>query len=736
MILYEDYFSNEKLTQPYVSAEEHLWEELRYLDMVLEHYLWRKGGIGDKKALSRGLVITESEIKSYLNTPPFLRVSDSCDPALAAQLSIAREHIAQRVEHTADAVTLPLAQVQRTFSLDVYEWLALLLALAAQVDVRYLRLFAFLQDDLTQKLPTVGLLEALYDQIAPESASHAEALVSGKKMDLYFLDLSENSGHIMLLTPLILKPQMRSLLLDRTLEEGQPDTILSVYRVQPDIPVFFLEQMSFLQSVYARTRREGRVTFLPVKGKEGAGRLLLAGQLANACGCELTVLDLRLFLELPQTSQRACIQQLLLRERLQPGIVYIRHANSERISGIEGQTLLSMLREQLNGVLICLGTPQDVKLPEDEAMLLSVDLTHTSERQRLCMWQYLTRELPLADDVSLEELADCYELTYREISRVVAQAVEETGVSAEQCASGYEEKDRCIGKQLFRKYLFQMNQSSFGELATRVPAVYSWEDILLEDRQRQVLKVACERYKLKNRVGENWGLFRKNAYGNGISILLYGPPGTGKTMAAQVMANEVGIPLYRVDLSRIYSKYVGETEKNLSAIFDRAKDVNVILFFDEADALFSKRTEVNSSHDRYSNSETSYLLQKMEEYNGISILATNLYNNFDNAFLRRLTFAVHFEKPDEKMRLRLWTTILPREVPVDPAVDFQFLAENFELSGSNIKAVLYNAVYMAASQGKALSMEHIVRSMKYELEKIGKMANMADFGMYGYYLKS
>ena len=735
MILYEDYFDNEKMTKAYLSAEEHLWEELRYLDMVLEHYLWRKGGIGDRKAFSRGLVITESEIKSYLNTPPFLRMSDSFDPALAAQLSTAREHIAKRVEHTADAVTLPLEQVRRTFTLDAYEWLALLLALAVQVDTRYLRLFAFLQDDLSQKLPTVGLLEALYDQFAPESVSHAESLVSEGKMDLYFLELSENTGQVVLLTPLILKPQMRSFLLNRKPEEGQTDTLLFVYRVQPDIPVFFPQQLSFLQSVYARTRREGRVTLLPVMGKEGAGRQLLAGQLANICGCELTVLDLRLFLELSQTGQRACMQQLLLRERLQPGIVYVRHADFERVSGIGGQTLFSMLREQLHGALICLGTPQDVKLPDDETMLLSVDLTQTSEKQRLCMWQYLTRGLPLAQDVSLEELADCYELTFREIARVVAQASEETGVSAEQCASGEKEKERCIGKQLLRKYLYQMNQSSFGELATQVRAVYSWEDILLEERQRQVLKVACERYKLKNRVGENWGLFRKNAYGNGISILLYGPPGTGKTMAAQVMANEVGVPLYRVDLSRIYSKYVGETEKNLSAIFDRAKDVNVILFFDEADALFSKRTEVSSSHDRYSNSETSYLLQKMEEYNGISILATNLYNNFDNAFLRRLTFAVHFEKPDEKMRLRLWTTILPKEVPVDPAVDFQFLAENFELSGSNIKAVLYNAVYMAASQGKALSMEHIVRSTKYELEKLGNMANMAEFGRYGFYLK-
>ncbi|MBQ7506496.1 MAG: ATP-binding protein [Lachnospiraceae bacterium] len=252
----------------------------------------------------------------------------------------------------------------------------------------------------------------------------------------------------------------------------------------------------------------------------------------------------------------------------------------------------------------------------------------------------------------------------------------------------------------------------------------------MTDSQRRILKVACDRYRLRNRIGDNWGLKKKNAYGNGVSILLYGPPGTGKTMAAQVIANELGLPLYRIDLSQIYSKYIGETEKNLSAIFNEASKANVILFFDEADALFSKRTDITQANDKFANSETAYLLQKIEEYRGISILATNFFNNFDSAFVRRITYAAHLESPNEEERYTLWTHILPEDVPIDKDIDFRFLANKFELSGSNIKAILYSASYMAGAEGATLGARHIVKAMKYEFDKLGKMIDTSDFGAY------
>ncbi|MBQ3789602.1 MAG: ATP-binding protein [Lachnospiraceae bacterium] len=277
--------------------------------------------------------------------------------------------------------------------------------------------------------------------------------------------------------------------------------------------------------------------------------------------------------------------------------------------------------------------------------------------------------------------------------------------------------------------------ADFGGLAGRVRTVYRWEDLIIDPAGEQVLKAACDRFRLRNRVGDAWGLKLRNAYGNGVSILLYGPPGTGKTMAAQVVAGEVGLPLYRVDISQIFSKYIGETEKHLSAIFREAQRVNAALFFDEADALFSRRTEVSGSNDKYANAETAHLLQKIEEYSGLTILATNYYGNFDQAFIRRITYAVRLDQPDAAARLKLWQNTLPAEAPLDPSVDFSFFAEQFDCTGSQIKAILYSAAYLAgAEEAGQIGIRHIVRAMRLDFEKQGRLIETAAFGPYARYL--
>ena len=296
------------------------------------------------------------------------------------------------------------------------------------------------------------------------------------------------------------------------------------------------------------------------------------------------------------------------------------------------------------------------------------------------------------------------------------------------------QKDR-LDRATLLSVVFRYNTANFNGLATRVHTAYVWDDIEIADSQRKRLMVACDRYRLKNRIDETYGVAKKNAYGNGVSVLMYGAPGTGKTMAAQVIANEIGLPLYRVDVSQIFSKYVGETQKNLGIIFEEAKKANVILFFDEADALFAKRTEVSDSNDRYANSETAYLLQKIEEHDGMTILATNLYHNFDSAFVRRITYVARIDSPDEDTRLRLWQRILPDSMPIAANVDFEFLAERFEISGSSIKSVLHTAAYMAAARGDAITMADMVLSLKYELEKLGRIIDSSDFANYGVYLQ-
>mgnify|MGYP003295328256 CR=1 FL=1 len=217
-------------------------------------------------------------------------------------------------------------------------------------------------------------------------------------------------------------------------------------------------------------------------------------------------------------------------------------------------------------------------------------------------------------------------------------------------------------------------------------------------------------------------------------LLIKGEPGTGKTMAAHVLANMLKLPLYTVDLSQVIDKYIGETQKRLEEIFVTAEKSSSILFFDEADAIFGKRSEVNDSKDRYANAEVAYILQRMEKYNGIVIMASNFQKNIDEAFMRRIRYLVHFEMPGEEVRKELWQGCFTKETPLD-MVDFDFLAGNFEFSGGSIKNVALNAAFLAAEEGVKIGMSQIIRSIKHEYLKQGKSIFAADFGAYGFYLQ-
>ena len=228
---------------------------------------------------------------------------------------------------------------------------------------------------------------------------------------------------------------------------------------------------------------------------------------------------------------------------------------------------------------------------------------------------------------------------------------------------------------------------------------------------------------------ETWGLGQKLTASAGISALFVGSPGTGKTMAAELIAAELGLDLFKIDLSSMVSKYIGETEKNLERLFTEAEQSHAILFFDEADALFGKRAEVKDAHDRYANIEISYLLQRMEAFNGITILATNLRTNIDEAFTRRLQFVVDFPFPRADDRRRIWETLFPAQVPHVELLDWQLLADRFELAGGNIRNVIVTAVYHAAADGQVLTMQHLFHGVRRELQKMGRFVNEQDMEM-------
>jgi SpoVK/Ycf46/Vps4 family AAA+-type ATPase len=235
------------------------------------------------------------------------------------------------------------------------------------------------------------------------------------------------------------------------------------------------------------------------------------------------------------------------------------------------------------------------------------------------------------------------------------------------------------------------------------------------------LREICDYVKYRPVVFEKWGFDRKISMGKGLNVLFCGPSGTGKTMAAEIMSRELGFDLYKIDLSTLISKYIGETEKNLSRIFREAESSNAILFFDEADALFGKRSEVRDSHDRYANIEISYLLQKMEAYDGMVILATNLRKNMDDAFVRRMHFAVEFPFPGYPERRRIWQQIWPSELPQGTDLDLDVMAHQLEVAGGNIRNIALAAAFLAAADGQVVRMDHIAHAARREYQKMGKI---------------
>jgi SpoVK/Ycf46/Vps4 family AAA+-type ATPase len=267
-------------------------------------------------------------------------------------------------------------------------------------------------------------------------------------------------------------------------------------------------------------------------------------------------------------------------------------------------------------------------------------------------------------------------------------------------------------------------------LTHKVRPGYSWRDLILPDDALSQLREICSWVATRHLVLGEWGFGKRLSLGKGVTALFAGPSGTGKTMAAEIVAGELGLDLYKIDLSGVISKYIGDTEKNLDRIFNAAENANGILFFDEADALFGKRSEVRDSHDRYANVEISYLLQKMEQYEGIAILATNLRQNMDEAFTRRIQFVVEFPFPDETYRRQIWQVLIPSEAPVEPGIDFAFLAQRFRLAGGNIKNIVLGSAFLAAVEGRPIGMHHLLRATRREFQKMGKVLPEGELGPY------
>lgn len=625
------------------------------------------------------------------------------------------DHVAQLVA----ADEMPTFQrLAHAFDLSPFDLDVLLLALTPEIDLRYCRLYAYLQDDVSRKYPTVDLalnLLCATPDMRLLRRSHFAPDAPLIRHGLLHLDhTSDKTATALLGRSLRVDEQIIRLLLD------QPgiDSRLAAFcqwvtpaETLADLPLMDMTRQR-LRNVVARDA----VGALYFGGPQDAIKRQAAAALAAECGASLLLVDVARLLA--ETRDFAQSVRLVLREGwLTDSFVYFDDVDplTAADAGLSRRLLLDALESNPLPVILAGSLP----CPAD-GVLLPVDFPTPDFQTRRAIWQ---AELARAGVAIRPEVIEALAGHYYLLAGQIAQAVT---LAARQAASASPES-----AALFWAARAQFSDS-LGELAHKIKPVHAWDDIILPDDALSQLRELCARFVHRQRVMDDWGFDSKLSRGKGIAALFAGPSGTGKTMAAEIIAGGLNLDLYRIDLSQIVSKYIGETEKNLSRVFEAAAQGNAILFFDEADALFGKRTEVRDSHDRYANIEISYLLQQMETYEGISILATNLRQNIDPAFLRRLAFAVHFPFPDERSRLLIWQGIWPERLPLAADVDLAYMAGQFRLSGGNIKNVALAAAFLAAETGEPVRMAHLLHATRRELEKSGKMLSESELNGFGH----
>lgn len=465
---------------------------------------------------------------------------------------------------------------------------------------------------------------------------------------------------------------------------------------------------------------ENRIPVVAVLGDELSGRKFAVKRIADKLG--LTVIfadliylgDLQSFVFKWRTLLREamfndvalCVTGISLSEHT---TAYIRIITEEymRYLKYEGRVPLFITLDK------------SVKItPMIEFPVINLELPIPNVSQRKDAWDTFIDKLFAENKFNTSELAVKMKLPVGKIEKIVNRIY---------CSNADNPYD---SRNVF-KLCYQILDDGRYDGIKRVDSIYSIDDLKLEESQKSIIRDICNQVEYRQRVVEDWNLRSKYAYGTSVSALFSGPPGTGKTMAVHVIAGMLGLELFKVDLSQIVDKYIGETEKKLEEVFNKAEQSNMILFFDEADSIIGKRSEVNDSKDKYANTEVSYLLQKIEEYDGIVILATNYSQNIDSAIMRRIRFTVHFPLPDKNTRKEIWMSAFPKEVP-QKDIDYEYLAEQFEFSGGQIKNVVLNSIFFAAAEDEAVQMKHLVKALKLDITKDKKVSFQDALGEYAH----
>ncbi len=719
--------------KPYADNLEHLLDELSRIDLLMQSYLESLQenfpGAGDEL---RGLYISEAEIEQIRRNPGFGNwpgiLLDIRIEIIKKTAAVKKEINARKKESLKKGTELRLHTLSELFDLDSFEIDILLLGLAPELDLKYEKLYSYLQNDVTKKRPTVDLALAILFPVIEEKIKAREYFSTSAsllKNHLVRLLGGEPNASLSLISSFI-KTDERIV----NFLVGFDDPDLNIrdfsYVIKPKrsfddliLPVDLKNKLMDMASWHSGNKFPLKLLF---SGPPGSGKKTAAEAFCREAGINLFVVDSKVLLE----GRPLEIVDLVLRETLlQNSALYIDAFDlflTDRELKNSYETLLNQALKIFPGWIFLAGKESmecNEGLINNGFFPFSFPLPSYLVRKQL--WESCLKDYEMSDKVDLNALASKFRFSGGQIKNAACTA-----------RSFSREKNQASPvlstEDLYKGCKAQSNQK-LSSLAQKTNPHYTWEDIVLPKDTLEHLKEVSGFVKYKGKVHFDWGFEKKLSIGKGLNVLFSGPSGTGKTMAAEILANEVNLDLYKIDLSSLVSKYIGETEKNLKKIFEEAETSNSILFFDEADALFGKRSEVKDSHDRYANIETAYLLQKMEEHEGIVILASNFKNNIDEAFLRRMHFVTEFPFPDDELRDNIWRNIFPKETPIDIDIDYDFLSK-FKITGGNIKNIAINAAFLAASDSSIVKMDHIIKATRREFQKTGKLCTAGDFGIY------
>ncbi|MCJ8505896.1 ATP-binding protein [Kocuria flava] len=638
----------------------------------------------------RGLYLSEQAVDRLLASLPSTPEPDGPSPRLQQC-----ERAADRAEEGGHR--LRLRELAAAFGLSALDVDLLLVALAADLEPRFEQLFGYLNDDVTRRRPSAAVALALCDATLSDAAARSR-LLSGPLVTGHLLTLEDSDRPL----------PSRAL----RVPERVVDHLLGDDTAEPALTAVLVEEPTVVwgdPAPLARALRKGVLLAYLRESATGSARIL-AGEALRTAGHDVIGLDLtRLAMERDPVG----LAGLAVREARLRGAGIV----AGPVPAVAHRpALLRSLHGDPLPVLLFGDTGWDPEWTDRPPVVVDVPAGTAAERTKL--WQtVLDDALP---ETEIQQATAQFRLRPEQVARAAATARAQAALGSD---------GRLTGAHLQAGARAE-NGSALDRLARRVEPAVGWEDLVLPGPVLLSLRDLALRARHREQVLGDWGMRPGAGRGHGVAALFAGDSGTGKTMSAEVVAKELGLDLYVVDLATVVDKYVGETEKNLERIFTAAAGVNGVLLFDEADAVFGKRSEVRDAHDRYANIESAYLLQRMETFDGLVVLATNLRANIDEAFTRRLDVIVDFPLPDPEHRALLWDNCLGPRLARSDGLDLPFLGRAFELAGGGIRSAAVTAAYLAAEDDTPVTMVHLVTAVQREYRKRGRLTRESDFGPY------